>query len=72
MMTQAFRTEGVIAQHGKLLLKGLPFRKGEQVEIIILPQSRKEMPERYPLRQKPLRYEGPFDGVGEDDWVVLR
>ncbi len=71
-MQQAFRAEVVIAQNGKLLLKGLPFRKGEQVEIIILPQPRKEMAERYPLRQKPVRYERPFDGVGEDDWTALR
>ena len=60
---QAFRTETVIAQKGKLSLKGLPFHKGDQVEIIILTQKRKETTERYPLRQKPVHYDRPFDGV---------
>lgn len=69
---QAFRTEAVIAQNGKLSLKGLPFHKGDQVEIIILTQKRKETSERYPLRQKQVHYERPFDGVSENDWTALR
>ncbi len=69
---QAFRTETKLSQNGQLLLKGLPFRKGEQVEVIILAQKRTVSSKQYPLRQKPVTYHAPFDSVAEDEWAVLK
>ncbi|NUM48755.1 MAG: hypothetical protein HUU38_28950 [Anaerolineales bacterium] len=69
---QAFRTETTLSQDGKLSIKGLPFRKGDKVEVIVLTQKSQQAKERYPLRGKPVVYHNPFDGVAEDDWEALK
>ncbi len=68
---QAYRTETTLSQDGKLSVKGLPFRKGDKVEVIILTQEAQASSKRYPLRGKPFTYEKPFDSVAEDDWEAL-
>ncbi len=66
---QAYRTETTISQDGKLSIGGLPFRKGDEVEVIVLIQERaKTTRERYPLRGKPISYHQPFDGVAGKDF----
>ncbi len=70
---QAYRTETTISQDGNLSIEGLPFRKGDEVEVIILIQERtKTARERYPLRGKPISYHQPFDSVAEDEWKTLK
>ncbi|NOZ30113.1 MAG: hypothetical protein GXP39_18945 [Chloroflexi bacterium] len=70
---EAYRIETVVAQDGTLIIRGLPFRAGEEVEVIILSRFRKpKEKERYPLRGKPVRYLAPFDSVAEDDWEALQ
>jgi len=70
---QAFRTETKLLQNGKLSLKGLPFRKGEQVEVIILAQKQKSQTQQpYPLRKKAIIYRQPFDSVAENEWETLK
>jgi len=69
---QAYRTETTIDQDGKLSIKGLPFRKGDKVEVIIQTKNSKAISERYPLRDKPVSYYRPFDSVVEDDWETLK
>jgi len=69
---QAFRTETKLSQNGKLSLKGLPFRKGEQVEVIILTQKQSQSEKQYPLRKKAVTYHKPFESVAEDDWAALK
>ncbi len=70
---RAFRTETVLSQNGVLLLKGLPFRAGEKVEVIILrPRRKRPAGARYPLRAKPIRYLAPFESVAENEWNVLQ
>jgi hypothetical protein len=60
-------------QDGKLSIGGLPFRKGDEVEVIVLIQERaKTARERYPLRGTPISYHQPFDGVAEDEWDTLK
>lgn len=72
-MLQTYRVETVVSEQGVLTVRGLPFRKGEKVEVIILsPVRHSAKTTRYPLRGKVIRYDGPFDGVAEDDWDVLR
>jgi hypothetical protein len=68
---QAYRTETTLSQDGKLSIKGLPFRKGETVEVIVLTQVRKPTGECYPLRGKPVVYDKPFHSVAEEEWESL-
>ncbi len=68
---QAYRTETTLSQDGKLSIKGLPFRKGEKVEVIILTQKRELQGDRYPLRGMPITYLKPYNSVAEDEWEAL-
>jgi hypothetical protein len=72
MNMQAYRTETTISHDGKLSIKGLPFRKGESVEVIVLTQKRKNMNDNYPLRNKPIEYQEPFASAAQDDWEVIK
>jgi hypothetical protein len=70
---QTYRIETIISQNRVLTIRGVPFRAGEKVEVIILSLPRKgERAERYPLRGKPIHYVAPFDSVAENDWNVLQ
>jgi hypothetical protein len=71
-MLQTYRIETVMSERGVLTVKGLPFHRGEKVEVIILSSARQPAKTaRYPLRGKLIRYDAPFDSVVEDDWAVL-
>jgi hypothetical protein len=66
---QAYRGEATIASDGTLTVRGLPFRAGDRVEVIVLespPQAGGA--ERYPLRGTPVRYDEPTAPVAEGDW----
>ncbi len=70
---QAFRCQTQIDDSGQLRLSRLPFRPGDEVEVIVLPRTNDEHPENpYPLRGLPYRYDRPTDPVAEDDWDVLK
>jgi len=70
---QTYRIETIVSLNRVLTLRGVPFRAGERVEVIVLSHRRKrEEAERYPLRGKPIRYIAPFDSVAEDEWKVLQ
>jgi hypothetical protein len=70
---QTYRIETIVSQNRVLTIRGVPFRAGERVEVIILSLPHKrERVERYPLRGRPIRYVAPFDSVAENDWTVLR
>jgi len=70
---QAYRVETVVTQDGVLTLKGIPFRAGDKVEVIILSYPHKRKGEKpYPLRGKPVHYVAPFDSVAENEWEVMR
>jgi hypothetical protein len=72
-MLQTYRFETTISKKGILTVQGLPFHKGEKVEVIILsPVRQSAKSKRYPLRGKLIRYDAPFESVAEDDWEVLR
>ena len=64
---QAYRVETKISQDGKLSIKGLPFRKGDTVEVIVLSQKKIASSNRYPLQGKPIQYQKPFDSVTAED-----
>ena len=67
------RVKATVSNDGTLTLKGIPFRAGDQVEVIM--RSREPSPpdnQRYPLRGKPIRYDDPLTGVAKDDWEASR
>ena len=67
----AHRIETIVGEDGHLSLDGLPFKKGQRVEVIVLDAA---APERrdYSLRGQPLRYDRPFDPVAADEWDASR
>jgi hypothetical protein len=70
---QTYRIETIVSGNRVLTIRGVPFRAGERVQVVILSLPRKwEKGERYPLRGKPFHYVAPFDSVAENDWDALR
>lgn len=66
---QTFRIETIVAKNRALTLRGLPFRSGEKVEVIIISRSvRATEIQPYSLRGKPVQYESPFEPIEPDDW----
>ena len=69
----AVRIETTIGENGEVRLTKLPFKAGEQVEVIVLAREvRSGMPERYPLRGQPIHFDRPTAPVADGDWSVLR
>lgn len=70
---QAVRIETIIGDNGEVRLTQLPFKAGEEVEVIVLPRGmRRTSPDRFPLRGVGIDYERPTDPVAEEDWSALR
>jgi hypothetical protein len=64
----AHRVETTIDQDGTLTLNGLPFRAGDEVEIIILERPAKPNEDNpYPLRGRPVQYDAPTEPVAENE-----
>jgi hypothetical protein len=69
----AHRVETTLQQDGTLTLEHLPFRAGQAVEVIVLPQALGSLSgNQYPLRGKVVRYDQPTDPVAEGDWEALQ
>lgn len=70
----AHRIETALTENGKLSLQNLPFKKGDEVEIIILDRSSpKNNADSYPLRGTVIRYDNPFEpATSVEDWDVLQ
>lgn len=81
---QTVETVVTVGSDGSVRIGGLPFRPGESVRVLLLPehtsirrghtqdeieQSRKR---RERLKGTILRYDGPTDPVGVQDWEVLQ
>lgn len=63
----------VVGGDGTLTVRGLPSLAGHRVDVLVrdaapVPNG----PRKYPLRGRPLRYEKPFEGVGEGDWEAAQ
>ena len=70
---QTYQVETTISNDRTLTIKGLPFKVGAQVQVIVHSRKREqERGNRYPLRGKPIRYTGPFASVAENDWNALQ
>lgn len=72
-LMQAYRTEATVGEDGKVTVSNVPFRSGEEVEVIVRPHRRWASEQNpYPLRGTVYSYERPTDPVAEDDWEALR
>lgn len=66
---EAYKTDAVVEEDGKVTIKNLPFRKGEELEVILLQRAgRVNRLESYPLRGEPVKYIDPFGSVADGDW----
>ena len=72
-MSQAYRIRSQVSSDGTLKLENLPFRPGEEVDVIVLAEERRAHTEPlYPLRGTPLTYEHPTAPVAESDWQAFQ
>lgn len=70
---QTFRIESIVSPKRVLTIRGVPFRAGERVEVIVVRISHAPgTGKRYPLRGKPFSLPLPFDSIAENDWDVLQ
>ena len=70
---QTYSVETTVSNDGTLTIKGLPFRAGDKVEVIVRSRELERGPrKRCPLRGKPIRYLDPFESVAQDDWNTLQ
>lgn len=66
---EAYKTSAVVEEDGTVTISGLPFQQGEELEVILLQQTRQtSRVASYPLRGKPVKYVEPFESVAEEDW----
>ena len=66
---QAHRIETTLSEDGIITLRDIPFRRGDSVEIIVLPFSAAATPtSRYPLRGTPVTLLAPTEPVANADW----
>lgn len=70
----AHRIETSLTENGKLSLQNLPFKKGDEVEIIILDRSlSKTTSDSHSLRGTIVRYDEPFEpATSVEDWEALQ
>ncbi len=66
--------ETVLTKEGKLLLQNLPFKQGDEVEIIILERSSsKTASDPNALKSTVIRYDDPLESAtSPEDWEVLK
>ncbi len=63
---KAYRVEATVSGDKSLVLKEVPFRAGDTVEVIVLEASeRPQEKDPYPLRGTPIRYDDPTEPVAE-------
>lgn len=69
-----YKIEIKLTEDGTLTLKDLPFKAGDEIEIVILERCPHHPDgDRYPLRGKqPYSYDEPTEPVALEDWDVLQ
>lgn len=72
-MPQAYRVRSLVSEDGGLRLDNLPFKPGEEVEVIVLAEeAAASSGSSYPLRGTPVTYSDPLAPVAEPDWQAAR
>jgi hypothetical protein len=64
------RIKTALTENGKLSLQNLPFKKGDEVDIIILQQNSSTInPDAYSLKGTVIHYEDPFEpAIAPEEW----
>ena len=70
-MQHTFHTKTLVTKGGKVSIKGLPFRAGESVEVIVRRGKKSTRAAKYPLRGKPVIYRDPFKAASSD-WEAMQ
>ena len=66
---QAHRAETTLSEDGVIVLRDIPFRRGESVEVIVFPfPAAAGTGSRYPLRGTPVTLLSPTEPVADADW----
>jgi hypothetical protein len=66
---QAHRAETTLSEDGVVTLRDIPFRRGESVEVIVLPFSTAAVSgSPYPLRGTPVTLLAPTEPVADVVW----
>jgi hypothetical protein len=74
----AYKIRSIVMADGSIVLKGLPFRVGKSVEVIVLDdvsaQEAAPLDERWKsLQGSVTRYDDPFESaIPLEDWDVLQ
>ena len=71
-MQEIYRTKTQVTKGGRLSIKGVPFREGEPVEVIVRRGKKSKRATKYPLHGKPLTYHEPFKGAATNDWEAMQ
>ena len=71
---KAHRIKTVLTEKGKLSLQNLPFKQGDEVEIIILERSSSKTAfDPNKLKDTVIRYDEPLEpATSPEDWEVLK
>ena len=68
---ETHKTDAVVKEDGTVTISGLPFHKGDKLEVILLHRAKRTNgAELRPLSGEPVEYVEPFEGVAEDDWTA--
>lgn len=68
MLMEAVRVQQVVAKDGEVLVRGIPYKKGQVVEIIVLSQSMRTTPRSH-LTVRQLRESGLI-GLWKDRYDI--
>ncbi len=69
LVMNSHRIKTAITESGKLSLQNLPFKAGDEVEVIIRQQNKTVDSEAFPLQSTVLNYEDPFEpAISPEDW----
>ena len=72
-LMRAMRFETSVPEDGVVKLRDLPFKAGDQIEVIVLEGSSETHRDDWRrLKGSVLRYENPTDPVGVEDWEALK
>jgi hypothetical protein len=72
MNTNAFKTRAVVGADGSVTVRGLAFRTGESVRVVVAPDPGTPSGEGPSLRGSVIRYDHPTEPVAADDWEAQR
>ena len=69
---QVHRAEATLSEDGVLVLRGIPFRSGESVQVTVLPSEAPSASEsRYPLRGQPVTMLAPTEPIPAAHWEAV-